>query len=50
VMYKGRIVDIVPAAGVNKEYLGLLMAGVKLDEAVKAAPPQLEEIEVERVF
>lgn len=50
VMYKGQIVDIVPAAGVNKEYLGLLMAGVKPEEAVRAAPPQVEEIEVERVF
>ncbi|MDH7485645.1 MAG: ABC transporter ATP-binding protein [Anaerolineae bacterium] len=50
VMYKGQIVDIVPAMGVNKEYLGLLMAGVKPEEAVRAAPPQVEEIEMERVF
>ncbi len=50
VMYKGQIVDIVPAAGVNKEYLGLLMAGVKPAEAVVAAPPSPREIEVERVF
>jgi hypothetical protein len=49
-MYKGQIVDIVPAAGVNKEYLGLLMAGVKPTEAIAAAPPAAEAIEVERVF
>ena len=29
VMYKGQIVAIVPALGVTKEYLGLLMAGVQ---------------------
>ncbi len=50
VMYKGEIVDTVPARGVNKEYLGLLMAGVQPDEAIEAAPPREEEIEVERVF
>ena len=50
VMYKGEIVDTVPALGVNKEYLGLLMAGVKPDEAIEVAPPRVEEIEVERVF
>lgn len=50
VMYKGEIVDTVPALGVNKEYLGLLMAGVKPTEAIEVAPPRVEEIEVERVF
>jgi len=50
VMYKGEIMDIVPALGVNKEYLGLLMAGVKPEEAIEVAPPMVEEIEVERVF
>ena len=50
VMYKGEIVDTMPARGVNKEYLGLLMAGVQPDEAIEAAPPREEEIEVERVF
>jgi len=50
VMYKGEIVDTMPASGVNKEYLGLLMAGVQPDEAIEAAPPLAEEIEVERVF
>ncbi len=50
VMYKGEIVDTLPAPGVNKEYLGLLMAGVKPAEAIEAAPPLAEEIEVERVF
>ncbi|MBI5841184.1 MAG: ABC transporter ATP-binding protein [Chloroflexi bacterium] len=50
VMYRGQIVDIVPAANVSKEYLGLLMAGVKLEDAVKSAPKQEKEIKVERVF
>jgi len=50
VMYKGQIMDTVPAIGVNKEYLGLLMAGVKPEEAFEVAPPLAEEIEVERVF
>ncbi len=50
VMYKGEIVDTVPALGVNKEYLGLLMAGIKPEEAIEVAPPLAEEIEVERVF
>jgi ABC-type uncharacterized transport system ATPase subunit len=51
VIYKGEIMDIVPALGVNKEYLGLLMAGVKPEEAIEVAPPIVEEaVEVERVF
>ena len=50
VMYKGQIVDIVPAAKVNKAYLGLLMAGVKPSEALELAPATLGEAEVERVF
>jgi len=50
VMYKGQIVDIVPAAKVNKAFLGLLMAGVKRSEALEAAPATTQEIEVERVF
>ncbi|MBC7265206.1 MAG: ABC transporter ATP-binding protein [Chloroflexi bacterium] len=51
VMYKGRIMDIVPAKGVNKKYLGLLMAGVEPSEAALAAPPTIEGEEVvERVF
>lgn len=43
VMFKGRIVDILPADRVTKEQLGLLMAGSTLDEdEVKpAAEPQL---------
>jgi len=49
VMYRGQIVDIIPAAGVNKEYLGLLMAGVKPSEAIKTTPAH-KETEVERVF
>jgi simple sugar transport system ATP-binding protein len=36
VMYKGQIMDIVSAEGVSKEYLGLLMAGVRPDESAAA--------------
>jgi simple sugar transport system ATP-binding protein len=50
VMYKGKIVDILPAAKVNKTYLGLLMAGVKPSEALEATPATAKEIEVDRVF
>jgi ABC-type uncharacterized transport system ATPase subunit len=51
VMYKGQIMDIVPGLGVNRDYLGLLMAGVEASEAAKSAPPTIEgEKEVERVF
>jgi ABC-type uncharacterized transport system ATPase subunit len=51
VMYQGQMVDIVPAKGVSKEYLGLLMAGVKPAEAIAAvAAGEEEEIKVERVF
>ncbi len=49
VMYRGQIMDIVPAAQASKEYLGLLMAGIQPDEAAKAAPASSGE-EVERVF
>ncbi|MBN1221167.1 MAG: ABC transporter ATP-binding protein [Anaerolineae bacterium] len=40
VMYKGRIIDTVPAHGTSKNHLGLLMAGIKPtaeDLAVEAA-------------
>jgi simple sugar transport system ATP-binding protein len=50
VMFRGEIVDIVPAASVSKEYLGLLMAGVKREDAIKSAPKPEKEIKVERVF
>jgi ABC-type uncharacterized transport system ATPase subunit len=50
VMYRGEIVEIVSATGVSKEYLGLLMAGIKPDEAVKTSSKADKEIEVERVF
>lgn len=50
VMYKGKFVDILPAAKVNKTYLGLLMAGVKPSEALEATPATAQEIEVDRVF
>jgi ABC-type uncharacterized transport system ATPase subunit len=49
VMYRGQIVEIVPAAEVNKEYLGLLMAGIQPSEAAKSAPRK-RQAEVERVF
>ncbi len=51
VMYRGEIVDIVPAANASKEYLGLLMAGIKPEEAAKGrVKPEKEEVKVERVF
>jgi ABC-type uncharacterized transport system ATPase subunit len=46
VMYRGRVAAIVDAAHANKEYLGLLMAGVSPDQI---APPE-ERQEVEAVF
>ena len=42
--------EIVEASKASKEYLGLLMAGIKPDEAAKAAPKSAEKTEVERVF
>jgi hypothetical protein len=39
----------LPAAKINKTYLGLLMAGVKPSEALEATPVT-QETEVERVF
>jgi simple sugar transport system ATP-binding protein len=50
VMYKGQIVDIVPSARVSREYIGLLMAGVKQAEALQISPTTTQETEVERVF
>lgn len=50
VMYKGQIVEIVASGTVSKEYIGLLMAGVKPSEALKVSPPPAKETEVERVF
>ncbi len=35
VMYRGRVVAVVDRAGVTKEYLGLLMAGVSPDQIAK---------------
>ena len=48
VMYRGQIVDIVPAARASKEYIGLLMAGIQPADAAKSAPERTGE--VERVF
>jgi simple sugar transport system ATP-binding protein len=35
VMYRGRVVAVVDRAGVTKEYLGLLMAGVSPDQVAR---------------
>jgi ABC-type uncharacterized transport system ATPase subunit len=50
VMYKGHIVDVVPGKGVNRQYLGLLMAGVSVEEALATTPRMAAKVEVERVF
>ncbi len=47
VMYRGRVVAVVEAAGVTREYLGLLMAGVSPDQIEK---PQTGEQKIEAVF
>ena len=49
VMYHGQIMDIVSAEDASKEYLGLLMAGMRASEAASAAPAKKRK-EVERVF
>jgi len=49
VVYRGQIMEIVEAGKTNKEYLGLLMAGITPSEALKAAPKE-KVTEVERVF
>ena len=50
VMYKGQILDIVPALGVSREHLGLLMAGIKPAEGVAVAQPVGDQVKIERVF
>lgn len=51
VMYRGRIMEIVDASKVDKEYLGLLMAGIEASEAAKSgAKKKRQADEVERVF
>ena len=50
VMYRGQIVEIVDAKKTSKEYLGLLMAGIKPADAVKVAPKTTTQTEAERVF
>jgi len=35
VMYRGRIIAIVPNKGITKEYIGLLMAGVVPEEPIQ---------------
>jgi len=44
VMYKGRIMDIVDANKVNKEYLGLLMAGIHPYKTTKAKSYTTEKV------
>jgi len=50
VMYKGQILDIVPALGVSREHLGLLMAGIRPAEGVAMAQPAQDQVTIERVF
>ncbi len=50
VMYKGQILDIVPALGVSREHLGLLMAGIKPAEGVAVTQPAQDKVTIERVF
>jgi simple sugar transport system ATP-binding protein len=51
VMYRGQIMEIVEASKANKEYLGLLMAGLTPSKAAKAAPKSKKVTkEAERVF
>jgi simple sugar transport system ATP-binding protein len=48
VLFKGQIVAIVQAGKVSKEAIGLLMAGVKPEDALKQSVRETKE--VERVF
>ena len=52
VMYRGQIMEVVDASQTNKEYLGLLMAGIEPSKAAKAAKKSRKEktTEAERVF
>jgi general nucleoside transport system ATP-binding protein len=51
VMYRGKIMEIVEASKADKEYLGLLMAGIEPSEATKGGGKKKKAAdEVERVF
>jgi ABC-type uncharacterized transport system ATPase subunit len=50
VMYRGQIMEIVDAAKATKEYIGLLMAGIKPEDAAKVAGKAKKSAKVERVF
>jgi ABC-type uncharacterized transport system ATPase subunit len=50
VIFKGQILGIIPAKGIKKEYLGLLMAGIKPAEDATAMEPAGDEDAIERVF
>jgi ABC-type uncharacterized transport system ATPase subunit len=50
VMYRGQIMDIVDADKATKEYLGLLMAGIRPEDAAKTAGKSTKKTKVERVF
>ena len=47
VMYRGRIVGVVPA-DTGRDVLGLMMAGVPLDEAVAASSGSAGDVEAPR--
>jgi simple sugar transport system ATP-binding protein len=44
VMYRGKFVAVLDAAQVSKEYIGLLMAGVTLEQAGKPTAPLTVEV------
>jgi general nucleoside transport system ATP-binding protein len=48
VMYRGSIVAIVPAAEANKNYIGLLMAGVSVEHA-KAQLSETQQLEIHQI-
>jgi ABC-type uncharacterized transport system ATPase subunit len=51
VMYRGKIMEIVEASKTDKEYLGLLMAGMEPSTAARTTSRKKKEAaEVERVF
>jgi ABC-type uncharacterized transport system ATPase subunit len=50
VMYRGQIMEIVDASKATKEYLGLLMAGIRPEDAAKVAGKTKKPAKVERVF
>jgi len=43
VMYRGKIIAIVPNKGISKEYIGLLMAGIVPEEPIPAGETSVVE-------